>query len=123
MRAYNVAFVVAALVGSIFGCNNDKPLVSGAIKGRLDAALAITDMSKRSDALARVAEDAGAAGDVDVAKQAIDNITDVSKRSDTASAVALKLAEAGKTAEATEIAKKITDVSKRNAVLAKLAKG
>jgi hypothetical protein len=117
------AVVMLAWAGLMAGCDSSKPVASGPIGGRLDAALAITDLSKRNSALAKVAEDAGAAGDADTAKKSIEKITDLNVRNDAAAAAAFKLAEVGKHAEATEVAKKITDLNKKDSVLSKLAKG
>jgi hypothetical protein len=114
---------LAALIVFAIGCGKivDEPATP--LKGKLDAALSIRESSLRDDALAKVAQEAGAAGEVAVAKKAIAEIRESVKRDDAAAVCALKLAEQGRTSEATEIANQIRESVKRDATLAKIAKG
>jgi hypothetical protein len=106
------------------GCGKDakQKQTPEQLKGRLDAAIGITDPSKRNDALQSVAEDAAEAGVGEVAQAAAERITDPSRKNNVAAACALKLAERGDTKGATTVAGLITDPSRKNDVLGKIAK-
>jgi hypothetical protein len=114
--------VILGLVLAL-GCGKDAKSnqTTDQLNGRLDAAIGITDQSKRNDALQSVAEDAAEAGVGDVAQTAAERISDQVRRNDVAVICALKLAERGDTKAATSIAGIITDQVKRNDVLGKIA--
>ena len=113
-----------AAVGCDVGSKPQPPVRSDTPLGaRLAAALAMTNVTQRDEALAKLADDAGTEGDGEVVKQALANMTNITKRDDAASASALKLAKAKNAGDATEVAKTINNITKRDAVLAKLAKG
>jgi hypothetical protein len=90
---------------------------------RLKAAMAISSLSERDDALAKLAADAAAQGDTDVTAKAVEGVIDVTLHDKAASDCALALAKAGKTASATDLARTIRTQSQRDATLAQIAKG
>lgn len=90
---------------------------------RLKAAMAISSLSERDEALAKLAADAAAQGDADVTAKAVEGIIDVTLHDKAAGDCALSLAKAGKTAAATELARAIRTQSQRDATLAHIAKG
>lgn len=115
------------MVCGSLGCHDSSPppqsrSVSG-LQGKLDAALAIREITRRDDALASVAEEAGDAGDVEVAKGALKAMSELTRHDRAAAASALKLADHGMTGEATEVAKTIKEITKRDATLSQIAKG
>jgi hypothetical protein len=91
------------------------------LNGRLEAALGITDPSKRNDALKSVAEDAADTGMEETTLAALGKITDPSLRNDEAATCALKLSVFGNKKGATAVAGLITDPAKKNDVLGKIA--
>ena len=108
------------------GCSQqskENQLAEGPLKGRLDAALAITDPSSKNVALKTIALDAAAANNSEVVKAALVKISEPSLKNATAASCALKLAAQGETKEATATAAIITDPSQRNDILSKIAKG
>jgi hypothetical protein len=94
-----------------------------ALSGRLEAALAISDPSKRDSALDRVAQEAAEGGDAEVTKKALAQINNPLVRDATAAACAAKLAAAGHFAAGAEVAKTIQNPTRRDEALEKLAKG
>ncbi len=117
--------VVILWFALIFGCGQDaKPKQTPEqLKGRLDAAIGVTDPDKRNDALKAVAEDAAEAGDGEVAQAATEKITDPDRKNEVAATCALKLAKRGNTKAANSVAGLITDPDKKNQVLGKISKG
>jgi len=106
------------------GCNSssnsggDSPFAS-----RYDAANAIQITNERDAAFAKLAVDAGEAGDGDIVKKCIKAIQVVNTKDDAAYNAALKLAKSGNGPAATEVAKLIQITTKRDAALSKIAKG
>jgi len=120
VRALLAVMLVVAVSGLGAGCSREMP--AGGYQGKLDAALAINDLSTRDAALANVADGAAAAGEADIVKKAVGTINDLSTKDKTAASAALKLGNAGKSTEATEVAKMINDLSLRDRTLSKLTK-
>lgn len=123
MRSPTLLLATGALAIMGLGCSESN---SGGppspLQGNLDAAAAISDSYQRDGALIKVAEEAGAAGDFEVARKAIRKINDSYRKDGAAATTALKFAAQGKTAEATEIAKLINETYKRDQTLAAIAK-
>jgi predicted metal-dependent HD superfamily phosphohydrolase len=92
------------------------------LEGRLKAALAIFDTSKKDAALHAVADAAGAAGDSRVVKVAVGSIFNTSVKDAAADSAAVALAKAGQRTEAAEVARMIFNTAQRDATLSKLAK-
>ena len=90
---------------------------------RLKAAMAISSLGERDEALAKVAADAAAQGDADVTAKAVEPIIDVTLHDKAAGSCAMTLAKAGKTASANDLARSIRTQSQRDATLAQIAKG
>jgi predicted Zn-dependent protease len=95
----------------------------GQFKGRLDAAMAMTDLNKRDDALKVIAQDAASAGDPEFVQQALQKFMNLNLKDEAAAAAALKLAANGQNEAAVEVAKTMVDLNKRDQVLQKVAKG
>ena len=128
MRCILLLTVAITLFGLAGGCSNDRPndepiSETSDLQGRLEAAMAVTDIFGRNDALIKVAEDSAIQGDPNVVRTAIGEIRDPFAKNESAANAALKLAASGEVAGATEVAKMITDPARRNSVLSKLAKG
>jgi len=99
------------------------PTSMSANAARLKAAMAISSLSERDEALAKLAADAAAQGDTDVTAKAVEGVVDVTFHDKTATGCALALAKAGKTASATDLARTIRSQTQRDATLAQIAKG
>jgi hypothetical protein len=91
--------------------------------GRLSAAMAISDVSARDDALAHIAMDAAGASDAATATQAVAGISSVEAHDEAARRAALALSKSGQPAAAGALATKIHSIETRDATLAKIAKG
>jgi hypothetical protein len=120
MRCVVLVSLVVGLSGLGTGCSGDKSTPN--FQAKLDAALAISDATARDTSLATVAEDAAAAAEPDIVKNAVSKISDATKRDKTAEGAALKLANKGKSAEAVEVARTINDATLRDRTLSKLTK-
>jgi len=109
----------------VLGCRQEATHQStpDQLKGRLDAAMAMTNVADKCDALAAIAKDAVDANEGEIVKKALDQMTNVAQKNDAAYACALKLSDRGDSQRATEVAKMITNVSQRNEALSKIAKG
>src|SRR5205807_984618 len=103
------------------GCGGDAVPDTSPFRGKLDAALAISDSHAKNGALAKVALEAAADGETAVVKKALSKISDSFTKNSTASVCAITLAGAGKSVEATEVAKSITDSFTRDSTLSKIA--
>jgi hypothetical protein len=90
--------------------------------GRLEAALSISNVGTRDEALATLALDAAGGGDAASADAAIDGISNVGLRDQTAADAAARLAKSGKEG-AVAIARRIGNVGLRDDTLARIAKG
>jgi hypothetical protein len=90
---------------------------------RFQAALQITSLYDRDNALAHVARDAAQAGAGDVAKESVRGMSYGYQRDQTAAACAPVLANTGHASDATEVANLIASDYLRNQVLANLARG
>jgi hypothetical protein len=99
------------------------PTSMSANSARLKAAMAISSISERDEALAKLAADASAQGDADVTAKAVEGVIDVTLHDKAAGDSALALAKAGKTSPATDVARTIRSQSQRDATLAHIAKG
>lgn len=125
-RPVKTLFITALCLSIATGCSQqskEKQLAETPLKGRLEAALAITDPSSKNDALKSVALDAATAKNTEVVIAALQKISDPSLKNATAATCALKLAEQGETKEATATAAIISDPSQKNDVLSRIAKG
>jgi hypothetical protein len=88
---------------------------------RLDLAKNITEITVKDKALDSVAREAAAAGDLDIAKSAIDEMVEVNAQGLTTHDIAILLAKTGHRKEAIEIAEGITSISIHDQTLAELA--
>ena len=109
--------------GATGGAESAPPTTTSAHAARLKAAMAISSISERDEALAKVAAAAAAQGDADVTTRAVNAIIDVTLHDRAAGDCSMALAKAGKTAAATELARTIRTQSQRDATLAHIAKG
>lgn len=122
-------FTAIALLGTVTGCaHRDAATTAPAasqmnLQGRLDAALGISSITEKDDALKAVASDAARAGDGQVATRALDAMTLVTAKDDAAYDVAVELARKGKGSEATQAANMISSVTRKDEALSKIAKG
>ena len=119
------AFLLSAIgVTCLAGCGTGTPAnqSSEAFENRLNAAKLITEMSKRDDALAKLAGDCSEAGDVEYAKKAVQLITEMGARDNAYRVCALKLAAGGKREDAVGFARSITQMQLRDQTLADIAK-
>jgi hypothetical protein len=127
MRTVAAIGLLASAVVFGGGCNSSpQPEAKGGdtnFAARFEAAKAMTVVTDRDAALAKVAEDAAAGGDAETVKKCIREINVLTVKDDTAYKAALSLAKVGKTDAATEVAKSINVVTRRDAALGKLAKG
>jgi hypothetical protein len=121
--------VPVVLLALALGCSQPKatppkePQGPEQLKGRLEAANKMTNLTDRNQALQSIAEDAATAGAAEIVTAALEGITNLGLRNDTAAECALRLARRGDTKAATTVAESITNLSKRNEVLGKIAKG
>jgi hypothetical protein len=92
-------------------------------KWRLDAAIGVTNMTQKNEALISVAEDAADAGAGDIVVKALEEMSNLTTKSDVAETCALKLARRGDAKAATRVAETMTNLTKKNEVLARIAKG
>jgi hypothetical protein len=89
----------------------------------LDAALSMTHLNQRDEALKAVAEDAASAGDAELVKQALEKFTNLNLKDEVAAASALRLSAGGQDQAAVQVAKMMMDLNKRDDVLQRIAKG
>ena len=123
MNSRSTCLMLALLL--VLGCRQEAThqATPDQLKGRLDAAMAMTNVADKCDALAAIAKDAVDANEGEIVKKALDQMTNVAQKNDAAYACALKLSDRGDSQRATEVAKMITNVSQRNEALSKIAKG
>lgn len=123
MRLVRLLAIGIVACGTV-GCGSKTP-TDGATpyRGKLDAAVAIRDDSKRDEALAAVSQSAAEAGEADVVLAAVREIRDENASDRAAATAAGILSELGKAKEATEVANRIRDTNKRDATLLLIAKG
>jgi hypothetical protein len=109
----------------VFGCGeaNRPPATPEQLRGRLEAATAMTNVAERNDVLVVLAKDAADIGESEIVKQAIGQIGNIAQKNDIAYSCALKLSKQGKIQAATDVAKMIANVAQRNEALGKIAKG
>ena len=88
---------------------------------RLDAASSINDFAAKDKLLSAVANDAARAGEVQIARAALQKMTDWSQRNAASREAALSLAKHGYRKQAIELAKSINDFDIRNQTLSELA--
>src|SRR5947208_5321627 len=92
MRLLSIC-AAAMLVRSLGGSDRTRhDPESAPLQGRLDAAMAITDLNKRDAALAAVAIDAAAGGDDEIAAKATGKMSNLNERDNAMATAALKLA-------------------------------
>ena len=89
---------------------------------RLEAATGITGNTERDAALAKVAQDAARAGEVEIVRDTLQSIVGSETRDQAALASARSLAQVGLKKPAVEIAKSITGSTLRDLALAELAR-
>ena len=90
---------------------------------RLQAAQRMYEVSQKDSALRELVQDAAAAGDLGMVRQALDAIYDVNARSTAGYDAALQLAQAGDVTGAMATAQRIYDTELRDKALAKIAEG
>jgi hypothetical protein len=90
---------------------------------RLEAALAISNPFERDDALASLATDAAAVGQVRVVKRCLAALSNPFCKDATASCCALRLGQAKQGSAAVAVARTISNPFERDAVLRKMAAG
>lgn len=95
----------------------------GPFRGKLEAALAISDINTRDTALANLAAEAAAARETEVVTRALAKISDLDTKDKSASTCVDILVQAGESHEATEVAKTIKGTSARDAALKRVAEG
>lgn len=91
------------------------------LQGRYRAAELISDGEERNAAFAPVAEDAGRAGQADMARRSVEQIGVAELRNSTADSVAVALARAGESEAAVAVARLMTDGDLRDQTLQKIA--
>lgn len=142
MRLIAFCMLVLVIALSLFGCQrresspdnhrqansqttnvNDKTVSDSNLAARFDAASSMNNVALKDDALVKLANDSGSAGDGEIAKKSIDSIQNVALHDEAAYDSALLLAKSGDAKDAVEIAKSINNVSKRDEALAKITKG
>jgi tRNA A-37 threonylcarbamoyl transferase component Bud32 len=92
-----------------------------ALVERLDAASTITEPDVKDKSLAELAADAADAGELEIAKSALEKMTDTDARDAATHDCAVSLAKNGRRKDAVEMAKLISDSDLRDKVLAELA--
>lgn len=109
----------------VAGCSDRRtsPATTEKFRARLTAALAITDMTKRNDALTSVAQDAAEVAEGEIVKRAIYEMSDSSLQDKAAYDCAMKLVKRNQAQVATDVAKLMHDTRKMNEVLSQIAKG
>jgi hypothetical protein len=112
MRMAFVGFSLACLLLSFQGCGGggspESPLAP-----RLEAAKAVSDPEARDKDLAKLALEAGTAGDIPIANDALAAISNEALREQTKPKLILRLAKAGKRDAATKLEQTISDVKAR----------
>ena len=112
MRMACVGFSLVCLLLSFLGCGGggtpDSPLTA-----RLEAAKAVSDPAERDKELAKLALEAGTAGDGPIANDALDAISNEALREQTKPKLILRLAKAGKRDAASKIEQTISDAKAR----------
>jgi hypothetical protein len=93
------------------------------LRGRLDAAVGITDPVKKREVLQVLARDAADAGTGEVVLQAVKEIIDPAVKADAAEDCAVRLVRSGDAKGATAVADLIADPARRDEVKAKIARG
>jgi hypothetical protein len=120
-----LAFSLWTLV--VPGCGSSPessaPNPKSAFVERFNQADAMTEGAAKNEAYAQIAKDAGAAGDIDAANNALSHITDLTLRETMAYKAALAMGKAGKRREAAQLLKSIRDPSRSQKAQAKIAKG
>lgn len=116
---------VVVMLAFLTGCNRDAQRQQSPeqLKGRLDAANAISNTTEKNEALKSVAQDAADSGVVEVALKAVEGISNTTTRNEVAAACSRKLAKRGDTKGATDVAQLISNTTLKNEVLAEIAKG
>jgi len=102
---------------------SNEDLTLDQLKGRLDAALSMSNLNQRDEALKAVAENAASAGQAELVKQALGKFTNLNVKDEVAAACALKLSAAGHAQEGVEVAKMMTNINMRDEALRKIAQG
>jgi hypothetical protein len=110
----------------LVGCSKEPsrgsdPSEPGRLKGRLNAALGMSNLNQRDDALKVVVQDAATAGDVEIVNQGLEKFTNGNLRDDVAAAAALTFSAAGRSQDAADIAKHIANGNQKDDVLKKIA--
>jgi hypothetical protein len=112
MRMALAALISGCLLCSVGGCGDSAPV--SPLAPRLDAAKAVADPADRDKELVKLALDAGAAGDVEIANAGLDALSNDPLREQTKVKVILRLAKAGKTAAAYKLEATIADAKARD---------
>ena len=118
-----LALVVFGVAVGLGGCGKPRPATDSAsdFQARLDAALEISNMSTRDDALAALAVAAAEAGDGEVTLGAVQGISNMSTKDDAAARAAVQLSGTGQEKAAVEVARQISNLSTRDATLQAIA--
>lgn len=125
MRSLTVSLLLVFLTVPWVGCGTRSTSSSGNsdFAGRLNAAKSINATSSKDEALSKLAIDAAAGGDGEIAKQAVEAISSTAIKDSAASQAAVTLAKVGKSNEANAVARLIHSTATRDSTLAKIAKG
>ena len=115
MRIASAALSVGCLFISLIGCGGDEEAPPPSpLAPRLEEAKAVADSAARDKELDKLALEAGTAGDVAVASDAVAAIGNEALREKTKVTVVLRLAKAGKTDGAAKLEQTIVDVNTRS---------
>ncbi|HEX5243625.1 MAG TPA: hypothetical protein VFW23_10230 [Tepidisphaeraceae bacterium] len=120
MRIASVIVLICAGLAVFAGCDK-KPANNSEAMARVNAAIEMTNLGERDEALGSACRSAAKAGAVDAVQKALSNITNLNARDEAASDSAIALHDCGQRAAATEVAKTIINLNQRDKILKKLA--
>lgn len=120
MRVVHIIMLVCAGLIALAGCDK-KPANNSEAMARVNAAIAMTNLNERDDALGSACRGAAKAGAVDAVTKALANISNLNVHDDVASDSAIALRDSGQRAAATEVAKSINNLNQRDKTLKQLA--
>jgi hypothetical protein len=112
MRLASVALSLGCLLSFLIGCGGESTPESP-LTPRLEAAKAVSDPAARDKDLAKLALEAGTAGDGPIANDALAAISNDALREQTKPKVILRLAKAGKRDAASKLEQTIGDAKAR----------
>jgi hypothetical protein len=118
MRLASVVVCLACSLVVLAGCGGGTP--DSPLTPRLDAAKAVSDTAARDKELVKLALEASAAGDIEIANSALDALSNDPLREQTKAKVVLRLAKAGKRAAAFKLQATIADANARERLRVKI---